>query len=865
MNRTIAIGLLLSLALLQAAIARSVVTPVVPQPSQPGQVVGFVLRNSGTTRVTARDICFTQVFRLGQVPAGSGLIATVGGQTIPVQMDVLTTNSDGSAAMADLTMMQPAMAAGASEGVMLSLAPASSAAPINIAARASNGYRLAVKLTLHNADGSTTPYNLNAVSLLQHALAAGTASYVRQGPQVTEVQFNTPIAGSLYLTFDMSLYADGSVTGNVELNNDIAMSANGGTANYDVTITQNGATVLQQNGISQFQYTNWNQQLASNSAPQPQVVLDINALERTGAVPNYDPTVGVSASTIAGEASQLGGPTYGILGSASVTQYMPTTGGRGDIGPQPSWDAIWLMTQDPTAIQYALAQANVAGSVPWNFIDAQTGNYLTVTKYPNLWTDYRAVSNGSTALTQPVSGNTGWTPDAAHQPDLSYLAYLMTGNTYYLSELNAQASWAEAYDYPYFRQNSLGLMANGQDQVREQAWSLREVDEAAYANPNGSAMKAYFTQMSNNNWSWLVSQIPTWTQEEGQAYGYVPVGNTPRINPWQQDYFVSTAVQAAEMGNQDAVTFLKWESNFIVGRFLNAANGFNPHDGIAYNVINGTSSGGYLQTWAQIEQATQAAGDSNGTGWGSGNDYAAWALQSLAGVITVTQSVSAIQAYGWLLASGAPNTTYPIGEPQLDIVPRLSDGNLLTSNNIIISNDTTATTITGSNNDQLIYAGSGNDTLIGGTGINILFAGSGNDTLTGGPNNDYLFGGSGPDTLSAGAGTNYMQAGSGADIFQLSAQDAAQDTIAGFKIGIDHLHLLGSSATSSFENQLISGATTDAAGDAVLHLSPNHAVVLQGINTSQLSLSLFNRASSGKITGRDDRSHRNGPPSSHAE
>ena len=43
-----------------------------------------------------------------------------------------------------------------------------------------------------------------------------------------------------------------------------------------------------------------------------------------------------------------------ILGPGSVTQYMPTTGGRPDIGPMPTWDAIWLMTQNQQAAQYAL-------------------------------------------------------------------------------------------------------------------------------------------------------------------------------------------------------------------------------------------------------------------------------------------------------------------------------------------------------------------------------------------------------------------------------------------------------------------------------------------------------------------------------
>ena len=54
------------------------------------------------------------------------------------------------------------------------------------------------------------------------------------------------------------------------------------------------------------------------------------------------------------------------------------------------------------------------------------------------------------------------------------------------------------------------------------AWSLREVVEAASANPDGSAMKAYFTQIAANTIQYLLSQLPTWTAQEGQLAGWFP-------------------------------------------------------------------------------------------------------------------------------------------------------------------------------------------------------------------------------------------------------------------------------------------------------------------------------------------------------
>ena len=267
--------------------------------------------------------------------------------------------------------------------------------------------------------------------------------------------------------------------------------------------------------------------------------------------------------------------------------------------------------------------------MPWNFFDPTTGNFLNQFQYPQVW--------APVGLIQQINANTGWTPDASHQPDLSYEAYLLTGNVVYLNHLNAQAAFDILGDAPIMRNEGgyTDIIVNGQDQVRQQAWNLRQIDEAAYANPDGSPEKAYFTQVMDDNWAWLVSQLPTWTAAEGQAYGWLPPGLSgpnDQMSPWQQDYFTSSVVEAAEMGNQDAVKVLEWQSNYLVGRFLDLPD---PNDGYAYRLLMTDGSGNVLHTWAQIETATQAAGFSNGSGDPIGGDFAELALESLAGIITV--------------------------------------------------------------------------------------------------------------------------------------------------------------------------------------------------------------------------------------
>lgn len=62
-------------------------------------------------------------------------------------------------------------------------------------------------------------------------------------------------------------------------------------------------------------------------------------------------------------------------------------------------------------------------------------------------------------------------------------------------------------------------------------------------------------------------------------------------------------------------------------------------------------------------------------------------------------------------------------------------------------------TITGNNQDNILYGGDGNDTLFGDSANNILYGGAGNDTLRSGSGNDVLYGGTGTNTVSYSVAT----------------------------------------------------------------------------------------------------------------
>ena len=631
--------------------------PAIPQPLHPGEIVGLLLQNDIHAPLPRRDVTFGEVFRAGQVPSGQALTALSNGQHLPAQIDPKTTWPDGSVRIAVVTIAVPPLRLGATLPLMLALDKSPPTPPVDLAPLAAPD-TLVVDLTLHGPGAATTTRHYDLGALLQTTLAHPGASFWLRGPLATEARVQTPIAGSLRLVADLRRTAEGDTSADIQFDNDAAMQPEGGDVTYDVTIRRGAATVFSRQSLHQFQYQTWHTQLGASDITPITVVHDVPALARTGAILNYDLKVGASAAVIAANTALLNDPHTAILGPANVEQQMGTTGGRPDIGPQPLWNVLWLMTGRPDAAAYALSQADAAGSIPWHFYDPAAHTYVTTDSYPQLWADPRGGSSGTTALTQPRAGmdQTGWDIDGAHQPDLSYVPYLLTGRRYRLDQMEAQAVASILQTWPALRQDGQDIVANGQTQVRDQAWSLRQIVEAAFADPDSSKLQPYFRRVVDSNFHFLRDR--THAARQGEAHGWIEgdYGNTPNIMaPWQQDFVASTVILAAGMGVPSAKEFLDWESNFLTGRFLAADRGFDPHEGVTYNLVMGPPDrdAPLFQTWREIEAATAAAGKSNQGGFIKNTDvaYVTAARGILAGLVAVTGSPESKQAYAWLMAN----------------------------------------------------------------------------------------------------------------------------------------------------------------------------------------------------------------------
>jgi len=838
--------------------------PAVSAATGANDIVAVHLENNTAVASEARTVTFGQVFAKGDLPAGGHLIALVNGHEVTVQVDVRTHYPDGSVQQAVLSLAAPSIPAHSAIDVILdraggAAAPASAVDPHGFAA---HGYDAHLALTFHSADGSSSVQTIDAAQALTAALANGTAKTVLSGPLAGEVQVDVPVNGSLHVVLNIRGNADGTFSTDVQARNDHIFSVDAKTYNYDVAITSHGQTLFSQAGISQVPMQEWHQDVWSNAAgraaaPSDHVVYNVAYLEQTGAVMGYDTSVGVTANSVNADLAAIAAGNHSLLGNAEVVQYEPTTGGRSDIGIANGWSANWLVSQNQAAEQVMLANADAAGSSPFHAVNAD-GGMVTIANHPDLWLDGRNQSavkptnNFDTIQTQ-----SGWTLDSAHISELSYMAAITQGGDTYVHQVQAQANYDLLSYNPGYRGGAAGIVMG---EVREIAWSIRDLADAAYVSADGDPLKAYFTQALENNIQNLLHEYVGTAKgaAEGLLQGYVFDSYHPDLTaPWQQDYLVLAMAHAADLGFAGAKEFMTWENNFIAGRFLNGGDGYNPLHGTGYWIniadpnsdlshYNPTGPGdpgvATFQTWAQVYNSTYAgqAPPTQLEGYpdDSGGGYAAIAKASLAAEWDVTHSADDLAAYAYLtsLTPNLINSASGYATSQTwDITPTLADGHHLQNAEVYYGDGGTTVAATA---NGLLAAHSGNNVLVAGGGDSILIAGSGNDVLRGGGGDDFLFGGSGTARLDGGAGTNYLKGGSGVDTFAFQVGTAAHDTVVAFKPGFDTLEISGG-GTAMTALDLISHATVNAAGDAVLHLSANHDVTLQNVHVAGLDSHWF--------------------------
>ncbi len=738
-----------------------------------------------------------------------------------------------------------------------------------------------IPYAINMGNGTKAPtIHVDARKLLEKAVADGNVSLWMAGQFAVEVRVEEAVGDGLAARFDIRFYKDGSIRTNVILLNETPTFSSGNrNLTYGILVRQNDQTNLQILGMQHARNSNWSQLIWSGNQPTLHVIQDTGYLLSTGAVPQYDLSmpVAIDQTTFDGISNDTMG--FGPMGRGTVQNLMPDPGERSDIGPLPDWAARYILTQDYRDFAVLLGNGRVSGSVPWHFIDATTGTYLDINNHPLVWLDSRGTSRDykNDALPADVFDyQVGFIPDVAHQPSLSYVPYLFTGDHYFADELSAQASWTIANVWPANRWQSDTKDLLAFQQVRGFAWAMRTLGDAAFLLPDTAVLKPHFVSIIQNNIEWVNESFVSDTIFEDAPRGMLSgvlsrpwndrynAGRYGYVALWQNDYLAATFGTLVARGFSDAATILNWQANALAGRFISSDLGIDPlnggiyqmpaEDSFAEDASHGpanSSEGFTFTTWSQVQAAINDTG-ANVVAFGYGpGDYATKSMNAISAMMSYADNVDAFEAYGFLAAAtyADRHTAIFSQHPRNSIQPRLADGTLLTLDRITIASGPTETVI-GSDETELIYSSEGNDTVNGMAGIDLLYGALGNDVLYGGEGDDYLFGNSGDDKLYGDAGNDVLRGGIGGDLLDGGSGDDSiyyqgDDTVVG-GLGTDTLKLQNwRAATIDLRSGKFSGIESiDLRNQPNLDVAVIDRLIIDANNIRQISDSgeLFVRA-----------------------
>lgn len=441
-----------------------------PEP-EPGELVA-------THNFTSGWATFGQVVPSGAVPSGSAI--KVG--SLETQADIKTTWHDGSARF-----------------VVLTCKP-STTADQTLAVSPTEGGTFSPEIPTASVDLTISGTVWTAAlpgSISEDLWLNG--SLVREWRYVvTPIDPSFNMHDFLRVYFDVRVYNDGSASVDVTVEN-VLNIAQASFVTYDVDVIVNGSSVFSVDGVFHSYLTRWRKVFDVN-LNRSTVVFDWTAHHTAGALPLYLDEINSGTYSISG-------PEYDILREGSLNWYMPSTGGRPEIGPYPTWAGEFLVHQTESQRENVLINGTLGGSWPIHCRE-NTELIVDIDTRPEFWLDQGQRGNDKPAGDRSEASNLN--PDLAHIPTIAYLPYLMTGDRYLCDEMifwgNYSLVGTSPDAWPAFARNgSDGLLRS--EQVRGIGWGIRNLSDAAAYAPDGHYLKNHMIEKLGNNLAFFDSFV----------------------------------------------------------------------------------------------------------------------------------------------------------------------------------------------------------------------------------------------------------------------------------------------------------------------------------------------------------------------
>lgn len=579
--------MLIGCVLLAAAI------PVMAQTQQARPTPSVTAVNLSRQSLQNVPMTFGQPFRSGDIPKGDTVAAYLDGKALPIQVNAKATNPDGSLRHAVLTIALPTLSRHASEKLSLRAVP-KSAAPaqaVTLKDVLASSFDADVTLTI---DGQ--PWHLDARNLLQHAEQQHTCKpYGKEctrwlsGPLVSEWIVGGPVldaAGKphphLAAWFAVRAYGPAPVKRvrvDVVVENDWAYVKGPHNITYDATIQVGGKKAYSIDHLTQYHQSRWHKDFWWGEPNPVYARLDSRYLQYSLAVPRYENVP--APSSLLDKVRQECAP----MQHCDQTSTMGNTGAQAAIGPLPRWTSVYVIDPTYRAFRWMLANSDALGAYSMHYRDEATGQPLSLAAHPCATTIWNArvarckvPPHGDDRFPPCIKGTGCKTPlsvDEGHHPSPAYVAYLVTGDWYYLTELTEWATWVPMAQNPAYRNYADGLFAHFEE--RGQAWGFRTIGYAAYILPDNDPYKKEFHHIVESNLRWYNKHYTDNPKANklgiitnGYTVAYPNHGKTwTGIATWQNSFFVWAVGNLKDLGFAGAGKLLNWVAKFPVGLMTN--------------------------------------------------------------------------------------------------------------------------------------------------------------------------------------------------------------------------------------------------------------------------------------------------------
>jgi hypothetical protein len=191
--------------------------------------------------------------------------------------------------------------------------------------------------------------------------------------------------------------------------------------------------------------------------------------------------------------------------------------------------------------------------------------------------------------------------------------YLVTGDYYYLEEAYFWGNYALLAQWPVPRQDGRGIMS---DQIRGNAWGLRNIADAGFIALDGDPEAKYFEEKIRTNLAVLTAKMLG--PPEYNALGFWGLRTVPdaRIQnaanprwmitaPWEHDYLIWSLHHLTELGYPEAAKPRDFELRWRVGVFTHPDQ-FNPLLGAPYRMAVGETGSDkqvtFYEDWKKLSE-----------------------------------------------------------------------------------------------------------------------------------------------------------------------------------------------------------------------------------------------------------------------